>query len=990
MRFKLLFCMINILACLPWLQAKELYFRKINIENETSSSSAISICQDGKGLIWFGNEHLNRYDGQQVQSYSLSRYLPHIKDSYIHALCGGQDSLLFFLADQSLIQLNVYTETFTDLQEQARDLFYHDGQLYFITDKALLQYRAYAEPMLITRLPEESDEKMTTLYKTDRQFLIGTSRGCYSLEGGQRHQLLDGMAITTLFCDRQGRFWCGGAKGLYVCQQEEWIHFEQGSDTHPLAGDYIQCINQDELGFIWVGTYTGISVIDPTLKKSTSVAGQQGSAWSLRNSSVHALYKDVQGGMWIGTYFGGISYYNPNLEKIKYYGSSGNLSEGLSGFLFSNMTEDASGHLYIAAEHGGVNVMDRRTGKIEPLFEEESQPSKLTVKDLWYDTARGCLYLATHREGLLCYQPGKGLHPIGREVLTSSGQQIVSQLLPYGQSLLVTTQGGLFELDLERQQLSRFWIDPTINDQIDGIILAAHLDHQQARLWLSLADQGVICIDLVKSQIVPNPKEMDELLAATTVHYITEGKEGAILFLTRDAGACLYDARRQQWRQFNQANGTVLSDQLLRALLLPSGGFLITSPHGFSMVDADRMQSTHLMLGTLLPLTQINYNCGVYASPYDSTLFIGGVGGFLSFKEQELSVEKKEYDLVWSSVSINNKPYSSLEAAPQQRRAVPYLDRLELSHQQNNITCSFSSTNYRYPQKQMYRYRLLGLDNQWIETRLHQVTYTALRPGDYELVVCEAATGKELHLPLTIRAPFYASVYAYLLYTLLAIAIACWLYRFNRSRQQLKASLQQEREEKLQVEKLNQMKLNFYMGISHEIRTPLTLITAQLDWLLSNYELTHTLRNRLLKLKQHTLLLQQLVTEILDFRRLEQGKMPLRVRRIKLYEWINDYTSQFIPYARIKGIRFSVEIPDGSLWMWADPMLLQKVLNNLIFNAFKFTPKEGSIQVMIHQEGGKAILRVADSGIGMTPEQQKHVFECFYQAADQSQTGSGI
>ena len=287
-------------------------------------------------------------------------------------------------------------------------------------------------------------------------------------------------------------------------------------------------------------------------------------------------------------------------------------------------------------------------------------------------------------------------------------------------------------------------------------------------------------------------------------------------------------------------------------------------------------------------------------------------------------------------------------------------------------------------------YKLNGLDEQWMETRLHQITYTSLSPGTYELVVRELNSGKELHLPIIIRPPFYASVYAYIVYVVIALCILFWLYRFNRSRRLLKQSLQREHEEKLQVEKANQMKLKFYTEVSHEIRTPLTLIMAQLDWLLSNYEIDYVIRNRLLRLKQHTAFMRQLINEILDFRRLEQGKMTFQAQKVDIIAWLKDYVTIFADHAQINHIKLVLEMAEDSLWVWMDQSLMQKVMNNLIFNAFKFTPEGGTIKIIVQRRKEWCVLKVEDTGIGISKEEQNHIFDRFYQVGENSNGGSGI
>ena len=185
------------------------------------------------------------------------------------------------------------------------------------------------------------------------------------------------------------------------------------------------------------------------------------------------------------------------------------------------------------------------------------------------------------------------------------------------------------------------------------------------------------------------------------------------------------------------------------------------------------------------------------------------------------------------------------------------------------------------------------LDKQWTRTLHQQIVYTSLSPGDYNLLVREVGGGKQIALHISVRPPFYASPYAFAVYGLLSLLFLVWLIRFNRSRAFLKASLEMEHREKLRIERLNQMKLKFYINISLELRTPLTLMISQVDLLLQNYDLGGTFRTKLLKVRQYTAQMQQLITEVLDFRRLEQGKMPFHVRCQNLVPFVRQQFDAF-------------------------------------------------------------------------------------------------
>lgn len=436
-----------------------------------------------------------------------------------------------------------------------------------------------------------------------------------------------------------------------------------------------------------------------------------------------------------------------------------------------------------------------------------------------------------------------------------------------------------------------------------------------------------------------------------------------------------------------------MTNESFRLCITPTGRLLVTSIRGITLLDVKNGKSTHTLLGTSSPLHRLNGNCGVYVSPLDSTIFIGGVEGIIATKESGLAMASVPYTISFNSLSINNVSVYPSSESKILKQGISYTSGLSLPYDQNNITIGFTSTNYRYADKNLFEYKLEGLDKQWTRTRHQQIIYTSLSPGVYRLLVREVGEGKQIAMDIRIRPPFYASVYAFCLYALSAVLFLVWLIRFNRSRAVLKASLELEQREKLRIEKLNQMKLKFYINISHELRTPLTLMISQIDLILQNYDMGSTFRNKLLKVKQYTSQMQQLITEVLDFRRLEQGKMPLHAARQNIVSFVHQIFDTFHDYAVINKIQYRLETADEDIPVWFDSAQIRKVFNNLLSNAFKFTPKEGSITISIIRKKETVEIRISDTGSGIPQSQQEHIFERFYQAdnaAGISLYGSGI
>lgn len=973
------------------LSSKELYFQHINLDEGSAQPSAISIYQDAKGYIWFGNDNFNIYDGSSVRSFRLSTYMDGVEDNNIHSICGDGKSYIYMLANKRLVTYNMRTEKFTDTGIQANAMVYQGDALYYVMKNELYRYASDGKPEKIGALPDSSLSIRCLLYFRGG-WLLGSTNGLFHFVGGTYKMVSEKESVSTLFLDDRNRLWMGTvSNGAMVLEGENWQAFREDSPVVALANNQVRSINQDNQGNIWVGTYAGITVIKPSFRECFYLSHKEQQSWSLRHSSVYAIYRDNQGGMWVGTYYGGLSYFNPDTENYTYYGISPGDPNRLDGFLFGKMAEDTKGNLYIATEHGGVNCLNRQTGQVKRLDPAASGIPCHTTKSVWYDTVHDRLYIGSFQYGLLCYSSGRFERIMTDDKGLQDRLQIITDLIPWKGQLIVISQGGIFLFDPETRQMAPFFTDPELRSRTDLIVRAAHLDSDD-RLWLALADKEVICVRTDTRQVEEIPS-LGEKIGKKSVQGITGDGKGTYFFAVSGVGVLKYEQAKEEWTLYNQEQGNLLSNESFRVCITPQGKLLVTSTRGITLIDVESGKSTHTLLGSSSPLHRINFNCGVYVSPTDSTIFVGGVEGLIAAKESGLSTDLVPYSIEFSSLSVNNKPIRPSGGTGILKEGISYVSGFTLPYDQNNITVGFTSTNYRHADKSLYEYKLEGLDKQWTRIRHHQIVYTSLRPGNYRLLVREVGGEQQIEMQIHVLPPFYASVYAFILYIVLAVLFLVWLIRFNRSRAVLKASLELEHKEKLRIEELNQMKLKFYINISHELRTPLTLMISQIDLVLRNYDMEGLFRGKLLKIRQYTEQMQQLITEVLDFRRLEQGKMPLHASRQNIVSFVRQLFDTFRDYAAVNQIQYKFEAADEEIFVWFDPVQIRKVFNNLLSNAFKFTPKNGSVSVSLIRKKDWAEILISDTGSGISQSQQAHIFERFYQAdnaAGISLSGSGI
>ncbi|WP_300905176.1 histidine kinase dimerization/phospho-acceptor domain-containing protein, partial [uncultured Alistipes sp.] len=265
----------------------------------------------------------------------------------------------------------------------------------------------------------------------------------------------------------------------------------------------------------------------------------------------------------------------------------------------------------------------------------------------------------------------------------------------------------------------------------------------------------------------------------------------------------------------------------------------------------------------------------------------------------------------------------------------------------------YITTDYIPFNKDKIVYRLEGFSNTWSNLEQNVITYTNLNPGKYTLVVKAKDADERLvppsRLQIEVLPPFYHTVWAYVLYLTCIAGIACYLVRTYYRRIQLQESLKYEQKHAEDIEKLNQAKLRFFTNISHEFRTPLTLIIGQMEMLLQMRSFAPNIYNKILKAYKSSLQLRELITELLDFRKQEQGYMTIKVSEHNIVDFVYEHYLFFQEYAAQRRITFNFEKSSDYINVWYDARQMQKVINNLISNAFKHTKAGGTISISIRK-----------------------------------------
>ena len=1007
--------------------AYPIYFKRIGKEDGLSQLSVMSIMQDKLGRIWFGTEEgLNMYNGETVTTFQPSDINKNqnensgsntIPGNQIMMIVEDSEGNLFFRADMALVKYDLNKARFHTLRETGvTGITSFKGEIWVTSSDSVFKWN-------------ESEKQLEFFYKTGLQnsvrsirwdkngrLWIGTSNGLYLMDKDKPiTRIIPNHSIYAIFESQKNEIWvsCRNNGLFHIDQSGQITNYSYNpSNPNTISSNQVREIVEDDYGNLWIGTFNGLNKYNPNTKQF-SVSVKDNTPGSLRHSSVFSLFKDNQGTIWVGTYYGGVSYFNPESDIFTYY------AENPIGFAYNalptsrtiyarndylnfpyvgNMVEDKVGNIWICTEGGGLNLLDRKTRKFRYFTAEDPGVALKhnNLKCICYDSLRNRLYIGTHTRGLSCYDIEKNTF---RNFLDDNRlYSIIQDMQIYEDKLIFVDGGNLLQMNLDTYEISPMYAYIS-NERVNIGRSNYFLIDSKKYLWLA-RDNSIVRINLkdqsAEEEIYVNGTKG---LGKRETLKILETGDGGIYLATRGSGLFLFNEKDLNFTCYSAEQNQLLGDYCYNIAESGMKYLVISGDRGISFFDPEKGLVKQVALGSGLPIHSINKDCGLLVCR-NGEIFAGGTDGLVSFFEADLYSKEKEYKLYFSNLYVNNVEFVPDDNHRVLSRILPFTDVIELNYKQNNIMIDFASNNYISTQKNtFYEYMLEGFEKEWIPTNISNLNYTNLNPGKYTLKIREKDVYNHnavnnIQLRIIIHPPYYATLWAFLIYLTLASVIIYSISRFRRNRKLLSASLESERREKEQIELLNQAKLSFFTNISHEFKTPLTLIISQIDLLMQNSSLSPSIYNKFLRIYKNAKRMLNLVSELLDFRKLDQKYVALKVSEQNLIDFLKETYLSFYEYAQSHSITYKFETEDDYMLCWFDSEQLQKVFYNLLSNAFKYTQTGGTIKMVISQNADEIIVRVTDTGTGIESSELERIFDRFYQADNDVKSvntvGSGI
>lgn len=976
----------------------DIYFYQLGAKDGLSQVSIMSIYQDEFGVMWFGStEGLNRYNGQEIEVFRPDRKGEGLSQNTIYEICGNQQGAIYLRCDRDLVRYDIHTQKFENIQRGGvLSITYAHGKLWVAVKNKILQYDEQSKQFKEYAILNDIKASITSIYcARDGSMWIGTFSGLYFISDKNRKEqkcIKDKIYVNRIYQDRKDDLWIGTFyDGVYVMDLSGNIraNYTHQYGANSISNNQVRSFVEDDSGNMWVATFYGLSKFSTDTKEWKQYVSNDNVSHSLSHSSVFSLYKDKQGTIWVGTYFGGVNYFNPDADIFRFYEPNSYITSNLSFPYVGRMIEDKYNNLWVCTEGGALNCLNLKTREFSRYLINKSDSESLigyNQKAIWYNEKKDLLYIGMHKRGLVIFDVKTKTFRVLSENDSpgSLPSNTVNKMQYYDGALYLLTHSGLVKMNIDTERFYPVSDNPVIQKAISGIGLSAFLIDSKDRLWGAVGS-GLRFVNLktgkVKDYFYDESNERS--IGRFDLEDIFESSKGELFFATMGSGIYKYNPETDDFDNYTEEKNGLLNNYCYDISEAPSGKLILLHNKGFALFDPANPDRDLFISSPSFPIVGFNIGNSSYVTR-DKEIFIGGINGLVSFVESDLDKVDKGYSLFFDKLFINNQQVLPGDKFGILKETLPLCSEIDLKYNQNNITIEFATSNYLRTMTHKYEYKLEGFDQGWLPTRARSISYTNLNTGTYTLLIREISQqrereGKVYSLNINISPPFYLTTVAFIIYGILILLAIVGFFRFYLWRTKMETTLEFERKDKERIEELNRTKLRFFTSVSHEFRTPLTLIKGQVETLLLQGDLSSKLYNKLAKILKNTNHLQNLISELLDFRKQEQGFYKLNIKCVELIAYIKEIYSSFEDYA-IKGqIKYKLEYSDEEIHIYIDPVHFQKAIYNLLSNAFKYTSPGGEITLKVKLKKADVLIQIIDNGIGIPPESLNKVFERFYQ-----------
>ncbi|WP_405381980.1 two-component regulator propeller domain-containing protein [Maribacter sp. LLG6340-A2] len=1050
-----LFCCILVLKAAA--QNNTNTYNFFTIDEGIPKSAITEIVQDQHGLIWIATygEGLYQYNGTDLKAYKHQvNDTTTIQSSIVNTLFIDSNKQLWIGTDEGLSRYNSTFDNFTRIKlisnkaDQKKTQVYSLGEdnsgTIYVGTPTLGLYMVNPNTFSVEKLQEQPGHKISKsvinalVPLPNGNMLIGSNLGLFAYDKKQNklqqkkfltkngNQRITN-AIQSLLIEENGDLLIGTFKdGLIKVKQEANGYFtienfdftdKRIFDIKALKNNTILCATEND----------GLFLIDKLGNPQHNYKYNKSEYNSIRSNSIWSVFIDNQERIWLGYYNKGIGVHDKLYDKFENLQSLPYSQNSLQSPSVTGIVQSGDNTLYIAMDGGGIDKYNPVTNQFYHLSDSKSSGYKgfdnLDVQTLFLDSQEN-LWAGTWSSGIYFLPKGERTF-INYNIETTHGGLTSNSITSFaedskGTIWIATFFGGLHSFDPKTREIKNH-TNTSFNSSlgIEGHIRTLMVDHTD-NIWIG-GPNGLVRTNgsnkdntlqtvLLNSVLAKN----QNLTGNINVRALYEDEANYIWVGTYGKGLCKINPEVNEIVWYGKDDG-LLIENISSIIEDNNHNIWVSGETGLAMLNTSTDQ--FLNYNREDGLLANNFNFNAVTKDRNGLLYFGNYEGIDYFHPDNIVQNETKPKVYFTDLKLFNKSVSPTAKDSPISKSINEVEQLTLKPNQFVFTLEFAAINFTRANNNEYAYYLEGFEDNWNYVgNTRTATYTNLSPGDYIFHVKASNndgiwTESPLSLPITVLAPWWATKWAIFGYLILTIGFALLLNWFLHKRIEERRMIKFERAQRQQEELLNEKKIQFFTNISHEFRTPLTLIINPIMDIVENgqYKLNKGLKEKHRIIYRNAQRLKNLVDELMDFRKLNLNRLTLNASNINAYKFVQEISEHFEEEAFEKNILLSLETDDRDTDFWGDPGLLEKVIFNLLSNAFKATSENGVITVSVYKckekisfplidevEPINALeITIEDTGTGISKEDIAHIFERFYQASNKNQqyygaTGTGI
>ncbi len=1033
----LLICIILWMHCVLSQQQTEDYLF-VNIKESATQRAISTIIQDHRGFIWMGTNGvgLNKFNGADFTYYkqrwdesnSISSSL--IYTTYIDSakrlwIGTGSGLNLYNREQDNFIRVPMVDSNGQEITYPVQAIIEDEEGNLIIGTNQLGVFRVDPSSFDIERIPidipfETYDILINSIVKDfSGTLFLGTSRGLLQYDKSKKKFLIARLMapegetsstqhIQSMLADDEGNLWLGTfSNGLIKINTKNQT---KSLERYPVTDKRILCFVQLPNGHLLFGTENdGLFLIEKDGTVLKNYRYDKFNKNSIKSNSVWSLVVDQQQRVWVGYYNNGVGVFDQFYDKFKDIESLPNVPNSLQTGSVTAIVKNTDGKFWIGMDGGGVDVLDIENQYFVHLADPKNPIATgltgLDVQTVFLDS-KGNFWVGTWNSGIFFLGKNKkSFKNFNTE--NAKGTIASNRILSFtedtnGTIWIGTFLRGLHSYSPDTKKFTFHNSGAFVEQGLHYTDIRKVLADSKNNIWLGTT-RGIY-------KVVPKAGGAHEVISMNRQMYEPIGSVSEIHFvlaLTEDSrkniwmgldggGLCKYDVTKDSFHWYNKIKG--IDQETVSAIVEDKRGIWFGGNRGLSHLD---FQSGELSNYTREDgLLTNDFNNNAVLKDDDGTLYFGNFRGINYFDPSNILVNTNPPSLYFSDLKLFNKSVVPGTENTPLEKVLSETDALELNHKQSVFTIEYMGINYTRSEENQYAYYLEGFEDTWNYVgNTRSATYTNLPKGTYVFKVKAANNDgvwneEIISLKIEVLPPWWATNWAILGYVLLSIFLAFLASRIINDRIKEKRLIKFEREKRKQEEILNEKKIQFFTNISHEFRTPLTLILNPLEDILDNslLQLPESIREKHQIIHKNTSRLSRLIDELMDFRKIKMDKMSVTASEIDAVSFMKEVSGHFQEEASEKNIILSNDDDATTLKIWADPGMLEKIVFNILSNAFKVTPENGLITVGVYRTSEPIVfplihakravkameISIEDTGPGIKKEEVDRIFERFY------------